>query len=331
MQKSLSWLFVFLLSITAARAQGNSGAVDSSPHKIQFISVDRGITLEVLDWGGTGRPLVFLAGGGLTGHQFDNFAPKFTTNHHVYAITRRGYGASSAPDPVNSDYSADRLGADVVAVIDTLKLDRPVLAGHSLAGEELTAVATRHPEKVSGLIYLDAGYAYAYYVPGSLNPLGASIIIDLHELQQDRAIFIAAPSRNDIQNFQAHLTDLEKDIPATRPFLDTMATASGPKQPETPRSKINSALIDGMEKYTAIPLPALALFATDLKAPDNATADQRAANLASNARRAKQINMFEQGVPSARVVRLAGGDHAIYESNEADVFQEMNKFMDGLK
>jgi hypothetical protein len=30
-------------------------------------------------------------------------------------------------------------------------------------------------------------------------------------------------------------------------------------------------------------------------------------------------------------VRLAGGDHAIYESNEADVFQEMNKFMDGLK
>jgi pimeloyl-ACP methyl ester carboxylesterase len=62
------------------------------------------------------------------------------------------------------NYSADRLGDDVLAVIDTFKLDRPVLVGHSLGGGlELSSVGSRHPERVAGLIYLDAGYSYAYY------------------------------------------------------------------------------------------------------------------------------------------------------------------------
>ena len=47
--------------------------------------------------------------------------------------------------------------------MDTLKLDRPVLVGHSLAGEELSSIGSRYPQRVAGLIYLEAGYPYAYY------------------------------------------------------------------------------------------------------------------------------------------------------------------------
>jgi non-heme chloroperoxidase len=68
-------------------------------HTISTVSVDGDVRLEVLDFGGTGRAIVFLAGLGDTGHVFDQFAPKFIANHHVYAITRRGFGASSAPHP----------------------------------------------------------------------------------------------------------------------------------------------------------------------------------------------------------------------------------------
>jgi len=39
----------------------------------------------------------------------------------------RGFGSSSAP---SSGYGADRLGDDVLAVIDTLAISKPVLAGH---------------------------------------------------------------------------------------------------------------------------------------------------------------------------------------------------------
>lgn len=78
--------------------------------EVQFVTVEPRVQLEVLDWGGTGRPLIFLAGSGDTAHRFDGFAPQFVAQHHVYGITRRGFGASSKPAPANDNYSADRLG-----------------------------------------------------------------------------------------------------------------------------------------------------------------------------------------------------------------------------
>jgi pimeloyl-ACP methyl ester carboxylesterase len=138
------------------------------PVGTQFITVDKDVKVQVVDWGGEGRALVFVPGLGLTARAtFDEFAPKFTRDYHVYGITRRGIGNSSRPA---SGYSADRLGDDVLAVLDALKLDRVVLVGHSAGGSELSSVATRHPERVAGLIYLEAAYAYAYYCPESPPP-----------------------------------------------------------------------------------------------------------------------------------------------------------------
>ena len=51
-------------------------------------------------------------------------------------------------------------------MIEKLAISKPVLAGHSLGGEELSSIGSRHPEQVAGLIYLDAGYSYAFYAPG---------------------------------------------------------------------------------------------------------------------------------------------------------------------
>jgi hypothetical protein len=135
---------------------------DRTPHKIQVVTVEENVKLEVVDWGGSGRALILLAGGNNTVHGFDRFAPKLATRYRVYGITRRGSGISSAPPPTRANYAADRLGDDILAVIAGLKLDRPILVGHSLAGQELSSVGSRHPEKVAGLIYLDAAYLYAY-------------------------------------------------------------------------------------------------------------------------------------------------------------------------
>ena len=49
-------------------------AQDTSPHQSRFVVVAKGVQLEVLDWGGTGRPVVLLAGFGGTAHDFDAFA-----------------------------------------------------------------------------------------------------------------------------------------------------------------------------------------------------------------------------------------------------------------
>ena len=154
-----TWLQSKPLPLELQRATSATAWRDPSAHRAQVVTVDKDVKLEVLDWGGSGQPLVFLSGLGNTAHIFDKFAPKFVDQFHVYGITRRGFGASSSPA---SGYSADRLGDDVLEVLDSLKLSRPVLAGHSIAGEELSSIGSRHPQKVSGLVYLDAAYGYAF-------------------------------------------------------------------------------------------------------------------------------------------------------------------------
>lgn len=91
-------LLVLAACGTVAAQDGDKAGADPSSHQTQFVAVEEGVRLEVLDWGGTGRAIVLLAGSGNSAHVFDEFAPKLTTSGHVYGITRRGFGASSQPE-----------------------------------------------------------------------------------------------------------------------------------------------------------------------------------------------------------------------------------------
>jgi pimeloyl-ACP methyl ester carboxylesterase len=161
-----TWTQTRAAPLTFARATPETAWKDPSHHSVQLVTVDPDVKVEVLDWGGpssgSSRPLVLVAGLGNTAHVFDAIAPKLSARYHVFGVTRRGFGASSA---AASGYGADRLGDDVLAVIEALKISRPVLVGHSLGGEELSSIGSRYPEKVGGLVYLDAGYSYAFYAP----------------------------------------------------------------------------------------------------------------------------------------------------------------------
>jgi pimeloyl-ACP methyl ester carboxylesterase len=229
---------------------------DSSPHTVQFITVDNNVKLEVLDWGGTGRPLVFLAGLGGTAHVFDNFAPKFTATNHVNGITRRGFGDSSAPPPANGNYSADRMGDDVLAVIDALKLNRPVLVGHSIAGEELSSIGSRYPEKVAGLIYLDAGYPYAFY-----DASRGDFQIDLLDLRRKLDQMVPGSGQpGDIGALTQEL--LDTDLPRFEKDLRERQKQAQPKPGEPPRKQVEISakiLSDYVGIYQLTPNLAIAI------------------------------------------------------------------------
>jgi hypothetical protein len=49
---------------------------DPSPHATRLVTVEPDVQVEVLEWAGTGRPLVLLAGAGHTAHVFDGFAQR---------------------------------------------------------------------------------------------------------------------------------------------------------------------------------------------------------------------------------------------------------------
>jgi len=305
---------------------------DASPHTISFVTVDKDVKLEVLDWGGTGRPVVLLTGLGNTAHIFDKLAPKLTATYHVYGITRRGFGASSSPAYDTVNYAADRLGDDVLAVLDSLKIDKPVLVGHSIAGEELSSIGSRHPEKVAGLVYLDAGYAYAYY-----DRARGDLLLDAIDLRKQLDQLLPGAGPQDpkplVQELlQTSLPQLEKDLQEQQKMLEIMPPPP-PQQKKQPPSA-GSAIISGEQKYTDIHVPILAIFAVPHNYPkdflkDNPTA-RAAAEASDLARTGAQAKAFETGLPSARVVRLPNADHYVFNSNEADVLREMNAFIGSL-
>jgi non-heme chloroperoxidase len=318
------------LPLEFRRATKETAWTDPSPHSVKFIAVERNVKLELLDWGGTGKPLVLLAGLGNSAHVFDKFAPKLTAKYHVYGITRRGFGASSAPSPAgDTTYSADRLGDDVLVVIDALKLIRPVLAGHSIAGEELSSVGSRHPDKVSGLIYLDAGYSYAYYdrARGDLGIDSVDLQKKLEQLQPGKN---PSNRRELIEELLAtSLPGFERDLRETQTDL---AEAPATQQSVVQVPPISQAIMAGMKKYTTIRVPVLAIFAVPHATgqPFKDDAQRAAADARDERTTGAQAKAFESGVPSARVVRIPHANHFVFISNEDDALREMNAFLGGL-
>jgi len=137
-----------------------SGHFPDVSHETQLVPVAPGENLEVLDFGGQGEPLVCLVGLLLTAHSYDDFAPALTDRFHVYAITRRGFGASSQPE---TGYDIRTRIEDLSHALEAMGLDRVCLVGHSQAGDELTWFAETYPEGVSRLVYLDAAEDHSWF------------------------------------------------------------------------------------------------------------------------------------------------------------------------
>ena len=210
-------LAVFALIACAGFAQNRPSSQGETALKTQFVEVQPDVKLEVLDWGGTGRNLVLLAGLGNTAHVFDSLGPKLAAHYHVIGITRRGFGQSSAPQ---TGYDPRRLGDDVVVVLEALHIADPVLVGHSIAGEELSAVSTYHPGRAAALIYLDAGAPFALYNPkhGDYTPALAQLKDDLSALQKN--LFddgLISKTLTDMALFQANLAELRGEVEGATP------------------------------------------------------------------------------------------------------------------
>jgi non-heme chloroperoxidase len=321
-----------ILFATSLFAQSSPGWKDPSPHVERLIQVEPGVQLEVLDWGGSGRPILLLAGGGNTAHVFDDFAPRLRAHHHVYAVTRRGFGTSGYAAAQNV---SDRLGKDVFAVIDALKLKKPILVGHSIAGAELSWIAAHHPDRVAGLVYLEAGYSYAFD-----DGKGASIM----DMQNLHAPQPPPPGESDLVTFSAlQKYDLRVNgfsFPEAELRQQRESTPDGRvgNQRNFPGGPMLMALIMGGRKYTDIPVPALFIFANphslgtwaENTSDPAIRAEAKSYDAALSALTGKQESSVESGLPAAHVITLPNAHHYVYLSNEAEVLRDLNRFTSKL-
>lgn len=146
-------------------------------------------------------PIVLIHG--MVGHaQFWDAALEAGLNqHHTFAVDLRGHGDSTAP--TNADYTPTACAADILALLDKLKLDRTVLVGHSYGTLVALATAAAQPEQVANLILVDP--------PGDFTHLSTEV----HEQQ--------------LVPFLAALATDEWRTEVTQKFKETLAGGS----PET--------------------------------------------------------------------------------------------------
>src|SRR5207245_8301950 len=81
---------------------------------------------------GSGDPPFVFVHGWTCNHT--HFAPQiehFAKDHRVVAVDLRGHGASGAP---TQPYTVAAFADDVVWLCDALRIERPVLVGHSMGG-----------------------------------------------------------------------------------------------------------------------------------------------------------------------------------------------------
>ena len=106
-----------------------------------------------------GRPVVLLHGFPYDAHAYDAVAPLLAAaGMRVIVPSLRGFGATrfrSDATPRSGQQAA--LAADLLALIDALKLERPVVAGYDWGGRAACIVAALWPERVRALVSVN-GY-----------------------------------------------------------------------------------------------------------------------------------------------------------------------------
>ena len=124
----------------------------------QKLALADGRTVHIRDEGPRDAPvIVLLHGSNADLHTWQPWVDRLKADYRVIRFDQRGHGLTGpAPD---SDYRVDAFVADVDAVADRLELERFVLAGNSMGGGIAMAYAMQHPERLAGLVLVDAGGA----------------------------------------------------------------------------------------------------------------------------------------------------------------------------
>ncbi len=307
--------------------------MDTSPHKSDFVNVN-GIRLHYLDWGGSGDVLLFLTGMGCNAHIFDHLAPRFTDKFHVMALTRRGHGESDHP---KTGYDIDTLTEDILQFMDTLGIEKVILAGHSMASVELSHFAALHPKRVLKLVYLDAAY--------DRSSASYKNMVEKSPFKQ-----IQAPGLDvDYYSPGDYFAAMKRAYPSfTAIWEEWMEEQSRHEIMKTPEGKvvdrmsdaittaINNTLTSYVPEDSKIQAPTLSFYAISNEcyflANDWMTEEQKSQvkeffETISYSWIMENIEQFRRNVPHAKIIEIPQGHHYCFIRKEELVYEEMRNFL----
>ncbi|HWC27438.1 MAG TPA: alpha/beta hydrolase [Solirubrobacteraceae bacterium] len=158
--------------------------------------------------------------------------------HRVVAYDARAHGASS-PAPAPDAYGYPQLCTDLRAVLDTLGIERAVLAGVSMGAHSCLRLALELPERVAALVAITPGFDPAEFddpqrlarwdaLSDALRRGGIDGFVEEYGLQRIPARWRDSVARALRQRMAAHehpaaLADAIRAVPRSAPFSDLHA------------------------------------------------------------------------------------------------------------
>jgi class 3 adenylate cyclase len=298
---------------TVANAStGTSGSANcapvADPPVTQYARTDDGahIAYQVLGNG----PLDIVYANSFMGHievsweypPAANFYQRMAAFSRLIIFDRRGTGLS---DPIVGSFDIEDRSADLRAVVAALALERPVLLGSSEGGMTCTHFAALNPQRVAALVLFASTVATIAdeECPWAWTPEFYDTFLDSIEQTW------ADPTGANAVIPNPSLAD-ERDARAWYARYFRLSAS-----PALARTLIeNTVKVDVRHLLPLVKVPTLVLHRTN-----------------ETWLRVEGSRYIASKVPNAKLVELPGTDHYIWEQNAADVVDEMEEFLTGVR
>jgi pimeloyl-ACP methyl ester carboxylesterase len=299
---------------------------DTAAHKSGFVTAN-GIRLHYLDWGGLGPVLILIHGGLDNAHIFDDLAPAFTDHFRVIAYDLRGHGRSEAKGP----FDISTRTQDLCGFMDSLGIAKAHLAGWSLGGSDITAMASTHPERVDSIVYLEGAYdwgdpaladAFKSLPIDFQAPSSAMSSLDAYREYQ-KTIWL--PAVSDTSRFEAYVRDLV--------VIQSDGTVR-PRMTDSVTQAVLSTVLTDQRDYTKVGSPALAIYAETFFDVRNGHPAQLAKNLDWERKyiapfRAASIERVRRELRGVEIVNVPGTHKDFLFTSREQVMAAMRRFLSG--
>jgi pimeloyl-ACP methyl ester carboxylesterase len=306
------------------KTQSSVAWSDTVAHKSGFVPAN-GIRLHYLDWGGLGPVLILIHGGLDNAHIFEDLAPAFSDHFRVIAYDLRGHGRSDAKGPFDTTTRTE----DLRGLMDSLGIAKAHLAGWSLGGNDITAMAGIHPERVESIVYLEGAYdwgspaladAFKSVPIDFLAPSSAMTSLDAY-LAYQKTIWL--PAVSDTSRFEAYVRDLV--------VIQSDGTVR-PRMTDSVTQEVLSTTLTDRRDYTKVRSPALAIYAETFFDVQNGDPAQLAKNLVWELKymapfRAASIERVRRELPSVEIVKVPGTHKDFVFTSREQVVSAMQRFL----
>ncbi len=128
----------------------------------QFVELSDGLTVHLRDEGpadgnSDAPAVILLHGSNADLSTWDAWAQDLKRDYRVIRFDQIGHGLTGPA--IDDEYSLASFGADITEIADHLEIDRFILAGNSMGGGIAMHYAINNPDRLDGLVLVDAGGA----------------------------------------------------------------------------------------------------------------------------------------------------------------------------